>query len=116
MSGMDRFEAWWQTLNVYDPTMKALAGSAWMEATRSLSTTSDKDPTDATNFVFVRESPNLELLKRWEVIFFVPSAPAQERECLIGAFEMKEAAEQEAKEFIVTLQKIIDAIKPAEMW
>ena len=74
------------------------------------------DPTDATNFVFVRESPNLELLKRWEVIFFVPSAPAQERECLIGAFEMKEAAEQEAKEFIVTLQKIIDAIKPAEMW
>lgn len=116
MSGKDRFEAWWQTLNVYDPAMKALAGSAWMEATRSLSTTSDKDPTDATNFVFVRESPNLELPRRWEVIFFVPSARECDRECLINAFETKEAAEQEAKEFTVTLQKIIDAIKAPEPW
>ena len=74
------------------------------------------DPTDATNFVFVRESPNIELQKRWEVIFFVPSAPEQERECLIGAFETKESAEQEAKEFTVVLQKIIDAIKAPERW
>ena len=64
----------------------------------------------------MRQSPNLELPGRWEVIFFVPSAPAQERECLIGAFETKDAAEQEAKEFTVVLQKIIDAIKAPEPW
>ena len=50
------------------------------------------------------------------MIFFVPSAPAQERGCLIGAFETKDAAEQEAKEFTVVLQKIIDAIKAPEPW
>ena len=31
----DQFEAWWKTLNVYDPTLKALCGSAWMQATKT---------------------------------------------------------------------------------
>ena len=35
----DQFEAWWKTLNIYDPTLKALCGSAWMQAIRSTSVT-----------------------------------------------------------------------------
>ena len=44
----DQFEAWWKTLNIYDPTLKALCGSAWMQAIRSTSVTTaagcDNDP------------------------------------------------------------------------